>query len=95
MEVVDIYCSPDYKRLICRLPNCDTITEPMSEFIQVTLGRTSRNFQMYLRAGENPEDGLSFSILFLKGIIDLQALTHKDRQEFIDALYELRKMALY
>lgn len=67
----------------------------MNEFIQVTLGRTSKNFQTFLRPYENPEDGLSFSIVFMKRVIDLQASSQKERNEFVEALYELRRVSQY
>lgn len=65
--------------------------QPMSEFVEIRLGKVSKNFRKYLKRGEDPQDGRSFSLVFNKRTIDLTAASEQDCSEFVRAISELRK----
>jgi hypothetical protein len=52
--------------------------QPMSEFVEIRLGKVSKNFRKYLKRGEDPQDGRSFSLVFNKRTIDLTAASEQD-----------------
>lgn len=76
IETVFANFSIDCKHFAWRLHDKDEPhTLPMSEFQELRIGRTSRNFKKYVRKGESSDDGRSFSLIFARRTIDLVADT--------------------
>lgn len=48
---MDVFCSADFRKLVFRLSGKESFAEPMEEFVKVTLGRSSKNFQPYVKPG--------------------------------------------
>lgn len=62
---VHAYFSMDFKFFAWKSSNDkDPTVQPMTEFREIKLGKTSKNFKKYLKKGEDPEDFKSFSLVF-------------------------------
>jgi len=91
-----VYLSKNFKFLTYKVEGRDDqIVEPMTDFVEVSLGKVSKNFKRYLKKGENPEDKVSFSLVFAKRTFDLEAETPAVRTQFVDALCDLLKTSDY
>ena len=96
VENIQVYFSKNFKFFTYKVEGKDDqIVEPMSEFVEVLLGKTSKNFKKYLKKGEEPEDKVSFSLVFTKRSFDLEASTPELRSQIVDGLLELMKTSEY
>lgn len=91
-EEVDVYCSPDYSKLMVRSSNYDCLIEQTRQISDVKTGRLINQYQRHLQSDVHFEDGVSFSIVFGNRMVELQAKSTGERNEFVNALQELRKL---
>lgn len=67
----------------------------MSDLVEVILGKGTKNFKRYLKKGEEPEDNISFSLVFVKRTYDLEAESPLIRTKFINGLNDLMQSSDY
>lgn len=91
-----MYFSKNFKFFTYKVEGKDTqLVEPMTELVEVILGRATKNFKKYLKKGEEPEDNLSFSLVFTKRTYDLQAESPDARVRFVAAITEVMNTSDY
>lgn len=88
--------SKNFKFFTYKVEGKDTqLVEPMSELVEVILGKSTKNFKKYLKKGDESEDDISFSLVFTKRTYDLQSESAQVRTRFVTALTELMNTSDY
>lgn len=74
VENIQVSFSKNFKFFTYKVEGKENqIVEPIQELVEVIMGRSTKNFKKYLKKGEESEDNVSFSLVFMKRTYDLEA----------------------